>query len=84
MCSKVNNEHNYGKAYYKKIVVLTRNLTDWKTWALKIQARGAPVFYALENSKYVENLKKVGRSLKEISSLELENQFSKFLERIEK
>ena len=60
------------------MIEITRNLTDWKTLALKVKARGSPLVYALENEKFVENSKKVARSLREVKSEELENQFSKF------
>ena len=68
----------------KEMIEITRNLTDWKTLALKVKARGSPLFYALENEKFVENSKKVARSLGEVNLEELENQFSKFLDRLYK
>ena len=64
------------------MIEITRNLTDWKTLALKVKARGSPLVYALEIFFFFENSKKVARSLREVKSEELENQFSKFLDRL--
>jgi hypothetical protein len=63
----------------KEAVELTRILTDWKTLAVKVKARGSPLIYALEKSKMVEASKKVCRALREVSEDELENQFAKFI-----
>ena len=68
----------------KEMVELTRNLTDWKSLSINVKTKGAPVVFALENAKFVENALKVGRSLREIDSEELKNQFSTFLERLGK
>ena len=48
----------------KDMVELTRNLTDWKSLSLKVKARGAPLVYALENAKFVENALKARRPLR--------------------
>ena len=66
----------------KEMVELTRNLTDWKSLSINVKTKGAPVVFALENAKFVENVLKVGRSLREIDLEELKNQFSTFLERL--
>ena len=41
------------------MIEITRNLTDWKTLALKVKARGSPLVYALENEFFLETPKKL-------------------------
>ena len=65
-------------------VELTRKLTDWKHWAVQVKTRGAPFTYALEHSKYSRDAKKVSRSIREVDTEEIDNQFSIFLERLGK
>ena len=67
-----------------KVIETTRPLTDWSGLALKLKTRSRPIVYALEKKTFVDSCYNTARSVKCVERSEIENQFYKFIKRLEK
>ena len=64
------------------MIELTRPLTDFTSLAMRIKERSAPVINALESKQFSKCCQKVCRSVKDVTSEELENQFCRLTKRL--
>ena len=65
------------------MIGITRPLTVWTGFAMKIKDRTLPIVYTLEKSTFADNCKKVCRSVKSVEEDEIQSQFYVFLKRLE-
>ena len=65
-----------------KMIEITRPLTDWTSLAIRIQDRSIPIIHALEKNEFSKCCKEVCRSVKDVSSEELQEQFYKLIIRL--
>ena len=66
-----------------KMIEATRPLTEWTSLSLRIRDRSIPVVHALERNKFSKCCKEVCRSVKHVSSEELQTQFYKLIKRLD-
>ena len=67
-----------------RMIDMTRPLTDWTVLAILIKQRTLPVVPALQKAMYADNCVKVSRSSKAVGKEEFQDQFYKFVKRLEK
>ena len=62
-----------------KMIKATRPLTDWTSLAIRIKDRSIPIIHALEKNEFSKCCKKVCRSVQDVSSEEMQDQFYKLI-----